>query len=212
MKKIISEAKRQEKANDIKNAMLESFASTFNKIRRDGDVEIITEEAKKNSIEQKARLSKGITAILNKQIENELYSSQIYRAFSAWLDDKGWIGGSELFFKYADEELGHMSKIYKYLYEKNSRAIVPNVKNVPQDFNDVRDLVEKALEHEMKVTKNWNEIANKAKGEDDNDTYSFALGYVNEQREEEEKIRNILFSMDLDMPKWKIDEMFKKLL
>jgi ferritin len=212
MKKIISEAKRQEKANDIKNAMLESFASTFNKIRRDGDVEIIIEEAKKNSIEQKARLSKGITAILNKQIENELYSSQIYRAFSAWLDDKGWIGGSELFFKYADEELGHMSKIYKYLYEKNSRAIVPNVKNVPQDFNDVRDLVEKALEHEMKVTKNWNEIANKAKGEDDNDTYSFALGYVNEQREEEEKIRNILFSMDLDMPKWKIDEMFKKLL
>jgi len=35
MKKIISEAKRQEKANDVKIAMLESFASTFNKIRRD---------------------------------------------------------------------------------------------------------------------------------------------------------------------------------
>lgn len=212
MRKIISETKRQEKVNEVKNAMLESFVSTFNKIRRDGDTEIITEEAKKNSIEQKSRLSKSITSILNKQIENELYSSQIYRSFSAWLDDKGWIGGSELFFKYADEELGHMSKIYTYLYEKNSRAIVPNVKNVPQDFSDVRDLVEKALEHEMKVTKNWNEIANKAKGEDDNDTYSFALGYVNEQREEEEKIRNILFSMDLDMPKWKIDEMFKKLL
>lgn len=212
MRKIISETKRQEKANEVKNAMLESFASTFNKIRRDSDSEIITEAAKKNSIEQKARLSKGIASILNKQIENELYSSQIYRAFSAWLDDEGWIGGSELFFKYADEELGHMSKIYKYLYEKNARAIVPNVKNVPVNFENVRDLVEKALEHEMKVTKNWNDIANKAKGEDDNDTYSFALGYVNEQREEEEKIRNILFSMDLDMPKWKIDELFKDLL
>ena len=212
MKKIISEAKRQERANEVKNAMLESFASTFNKIRRDNDSEIITEAAKKNSIEQKARLSKGIASILNKQIENELYSSQIYRAFSAWLDDEGWIGGSELFFKYADEELGHMSKIYKYLYEKNARAIVPNVKNVPVNFENIRDVVVKALEHEMRVTKNWNDIANKAKGEDDNDTYSFALGYVNEQREEEEKIRNILFSMDLDMPKWKIDEMFKKLL
>lgn len=212
MRKIISETKRQEKANEVKNAMLESFASTFNKIRRDSDSEIITEAAKKNSIEQKARLSKSIASILNKQIENELYSSQIYRAFSAWLDDEGWIGGSELFFKYADEELGHMSKIYKYLYEKNARAIVPNVKNVPVNFENVRDLVEKALEHEMKVTKNWNDIANKAKGEDDNDTYSFALGYVNEQREEEEKIRNILFSMDLDMPKWKIDELFKDLL
>ena len=212
MKKIISEAKRQERANEVKNAMLESFASTFNKIRRDNDSEIITEAAKKNSIEQKARLSKGIASILNKQIENELYSSQIYSAFSAWLDDEGWIGGSELFFKYADEELGHMSKIYKYLYEKNARAIVPNVKNVPVNFENIRDVVVKALEHEMRVTKNWNDIANKAKGEDDNDTYSFALGYVNEQREEEEKIRNILFSMDLDMPKWKIDELFKNLL
>lgn len=212
MKKIISETKRQEKANEVKNAMLESFVSTFNKIKRGGDSEIITEEAKKSSIEQKARLSKGITAILNKQIENELYSSQVYRAFSAWLDDEGWIGGSALFFKYADEELGHMSKIYTYLYEKNAKAIVPNVKNVPVNFNNVRDVVAKALEHEMKVTKNWNDIANKAKGEDDNDTYSFTLGYVNEQREEEEKIRNILFSMDLDMPKWKIDEMFRNLL
>lgn len=210
--KIISESKRKEEALKMQKAMLEGFADTFNKIKRNDEKSILTEEAKKSSIEQKPRLSKSITGILNKQIENELYSSQIYRSFSAWLDDKGWIGGSELFFKYADEELGHMSKIYKYLYEKNARALVPNVKNVPQEFKDIRDLVGKALEHEMKVTKNWNDIANKAKAEDDNDTYSFALGYVNEQREEEEKIRNILFSMDLDMPKWKIDELFKNLL
>jgi ferritin len=210
--KIISETKRKEEALKRQKLMLEGFADTFNKIKRGDETNILTEEAKKNSVEQKPRLSKSITSVLNKQIENELYSSQVYRSFSAWLDDKGWIGGSELFFKYADEELGHMSKIYKYLYEKNARALVPNVKNVPQEFNDIRDLVEKALEHEMRVTKNWNEIANKAKAEDDNDTYSFALGYVNEQREEEEKIRNILFSMDLDMPKWKIDEMFKNLL
>ena len=212
MKKIISENDRKNSIINRQKLMIESFVDIYNKIKRDDDVEIITEEAKKNSIEQKPRLSKVITNILNTQIGNELYSSQIYRSFSAWLDDKGWIGGSELFFKYADEELGHMSKIYKYLYEKNAKAIVPNVKNVPLEFTDVRDLLEKALEHEMKVTKNWNDIANKAKSEDDNDTYSFALGYVNEQREEEEKIRNILFSVDLDMPKWKIDELFKNLL
>lgn len=164
------------------------------------------------SLEQKTRLSDKITSILNKQIENELYSSQMYRTMSAWLDNEGWISGSELFFKYADEELGHMSKIYKYLYEKNCKAVVPNVKDVPKTFKNVRALVEAALEHEMSVTKNWNDIANKAKSEDDNDTYSFALGYVNEQREEEEKIRNILFKMDLDMPKWKIDELFGDLL
>ena len=164
------------------------------------------------SVEQKVRLSDKITKILNTQIENELYSSQMYRTMSAWLDDEGWISGSKLFFKYADEELGHMSKIYTYLFEKNCKAIVPSVKDVPKTFKDIRALVEAALIHEMLITKNWNDIANKSKGEDDNDTYSFALGYVNEQREEEEKIRNILFKMDLDMPKWKIDELFEALI
>ena len=165
-----------------------------------------------SAIEQESRLSSGITEILNQQILNELESSQMYRSMSAWMDDAGWINGSQLFFKYADEELGHMSKIYKYLYEKNCRAIVPASGEVQQEFKDVRLIAEAALEHEMKVTKNWNDIANKAKSEDDHDTYTLALSFVNEQREEEEKIRNILFQMDLDMPKWKIDELFKELL
>ena len=58
--KIISEAKRKERALKKQNTIFESFADTFNKIKRDGDSQIITEEAKKNSIEQKARLSKSL--------------------------------------------------------------------------------------------------------------------------------------------------------
>lgn len=185
--------------------------STFNKLKS-SILQRINEDAKSGSVEAKERLSNKITDLLNTQIANELYSSQVYRGMSAWLDDQGWMGGSGLFFKYADEELSHMSKIYKYLYEKNCKAVVPSVKEAPQNFKDVRALVDAALTHEIKITKNWNDIANKAKAEEDNDTYSFALGFVNEQREEEEKIRNILFSMDLDMPKWKVDELFKDLI
>jgi len=165
-----------------------------------------------SAIEQEPRLSSGITEILNTQIMNELNSSQMYRSMSAWMDDAGWINGSQLFFKYADEELTHMTKIYKYLYEKNCRAVVPTPPDVAKDYKDVRAIVEGALEHEMLVTKNWNDIANKAKSEDDHDTYTLALSFVNEQREEEEKIRNILFQMDLDMPKWKVDELFGELM
>jgi hypothetical protein len=36
-------------------------------------------------IEDKGRLSDKITGILNKQIKNELLSSQIYRGMSCWL-------------------------------------------------------------------------------------------------------------------------------
>ena len=56
-------------------------------------------------IEDKGRLSDKITGILNKQIKNELLSSQIYRGMSCWLDDKGWIDASKYFFKSAQEEI-----------------------------------------------------------------------------------------------------------
>lgn len=164
------------------------------------------------AIEHEARLIPAITEILNKQIANELESSQIYRSMSAWLDDKGWIGGSALFFKYADEELAHMSSIYKYIYEKNCRAIVPPCNPVPIDYPGVREVAEAALAHEMKVTADWTAIANLAKDNNDHDTYTLAMKFVNEQREEEEKMRNILFKMDLEMPNWKIDELFSDLL
>jgi len=164
------------------------------------------------AIEHEPRLIPAITEILNAQIANELNSSQIYRSMSSWLDDKGWIGGSALFFKYADEELAHMSQIYKYIFEKNCRAIVPSCNPVPVDYQSVRQVAESGLAHEMKVTADWTSIANLAKENNDHDTYTFAMKFVNEQREEEEKLRNILFKMDLDMPNWKIDELFNDLL
>ena len=36
-------------------------------------------------------------------------------------------------------------------------------------------------------------------------------GFLKEQVTEEEKFRNLLFKMNLDAPKWKIDELFKDL-
>lgn len=164
------------------------------------------------AIEHEPRLIPAITEILNAQIANELNSSQIYRSMSAWLDDKGWIGGSALFFKYAEEELAHMTKIYKYLYEKNCRAIVPACAAPAIDYTGVRELTEAGLQHEFEVTTNWTNIANLAKENNDHDTYTFAMAFVNEQREEEEKLRNILFKMDLEMPNWKIDELFSDIL
>jgi ferritin len=169
-------------------------------------------EATNEAIEHEPRLVPAVTEILNAQIANELNSSQIYRSMSAWLDDQGWIGGSKLFFKYAEEELAHMTKIYNYLYEKNCRAIVPACSAPVLDYPGVRELVEAGLQHEFEVTTNWTNIANLAKDNNDHDTYTLAMGFVNEQREEEEKLRNILFKMDLEMPNWKIDELFSDIL
>jgi len=159
-------------------------------------------------IENKERLTKKVIDVLNEQIKNELVSSQIYRAMSCWLDNKGWINASKYYFKSAKEELTHMDKIYEYIFDKNCKAEVPKLEKVEDEFNDIREIVEKSLEHEIEVTEMWENIANLAKEEGDNTTYEFSQWFIKEQKEEEEKFRNMLFMMNLDMPKWKIEELF----
>ena len=164
------------------------------------------------SIENDTRLTDKIVNILNEQIKNELQSSQIYRGMSCWSDDKGWIGASKYFWKASLEELTHMDKIYQYLFDRNCLSKVPTCVEVKQDFKDIRDTVEKSLEHEIEITKNWNDISEQSKKEEDNTTYEFAQWFLTEQIEDEEKFRNILFKMNLDMPKYEIDKLFEDLL
>ena len=163
------------------------------------------------SIQQEERLSKAITDVLNAQIKNEAMSSQIYLGMTCWLDDTGWIGASKYYFKTAQEELVHMNKIYKYMFDRNVKPVVPEIGPVTQVFEDIREVVELSLAHEMTVTEQWNNISKLAKDANDNTTYEFAQWFLKEQVEEEEKFRNILFKLDLDMPKWKTDELFEGL-
>jgi ferritin len=163
-------------------------------------------------IEQQGRLSEGLTAVLNSQIGSELESSQIYRGMSCWCDDQGWIDASKYYFKSAQEELVHQDKIYNYLFDRNVLAVVPSCGEIKQEFEDIRQVVEESLKHEIDVTKKWEAISNQAKDEGDNTTYEFAQWFLVEQREEESKWRDVLFKMNLDLPKYELDDLFKDLL
>ena len=164
-----------------------------------------------NGIEDKSRLSEKITKILNEQIKNELESSQLYRSISCWMDKNRLIGGNKLFFRYADEELEHMRKIYNYLFEKNADSETPETSKPESKFKDIREVLEKSLEHENNVMLQWNDIANAALEEKDNDTYIFSQWFITEQREEQEKITDLLFKLDQDAPVWRMDEIFEEM-
>ena len=162
------------------------------------------------NIEYEKRLTQPIIDILNQQIKNELESSQIYRGMSTWLDDKGYNEMSKYFFKSGQEELVHMDKIYNYLFDKNCKPIVPVVGQVKQEFKDVREVLEESLKHEIFITEALEKIANLSISEKDNTTYQFIQWFLNENVEEENKWKEILFKID-DMPKYQIDNTFKEL-
>jgi ferritin len=174
--------------------------------------EVIDEDLpdqEESGIEQQKRLSESILALLNTQIKNELESSQIYRAMSCWAFDTGWLEAAKYYFKSAQEELKDMDNVYLYVFDKNAKAVTPACPEVPLTYENMRKVVEASLAHEINVTANWKAIADKAMEEKDHDTYALAQGYLKEQIEEENKFRDMLQKMNLKMPDYEIDELFK---
>lgn len=163
-------------------------------------------------IENVPQLKQPVIDILNKQIANEQYSANIYFAMSACLDDKGWNNAGKLFLKYGHEEMSHMKKIQEYLYERNCRAVISPVNAVKTEYNDIREVLSTALEHEIGVTKNWTDIADLAQKNGDYSTMFLSEWFIREQREEENKFRDILDLLNLDIPNWELENVFKDML
>lgn len=159
-------------------------------------------------IEQRSRLSPAILELLNTQIKNELYSAQIYASFASWLDKNNFTGGSKLFLKYSKEEIGHMYKLYDYIFSRNSEAKTSDLPPVKIELLGVRSLLEQSLQHEIQITKNWLDIASASCDERDHTTYELAQWYIKEQVEEEEKFREFLQHLDIGLPTWRLDEKF----
>lgn len=160
-------------------------------------------------LEDKPRLSEKVLTILNVQIQKELESANLYKSMSAFLNNKGYVNASKLFTEYGKEEMSHMDKIIDYLYDRNCKVDIPGCVKPISTFNDIKDICYKALEHEMLVTSQWESIAKAAKDENDSTTFHFAEWFLKEQIEEEDKFRDIIYLLNLGLPMWKLELMFK---
>src|SRR5690606_39531751 len=110
----------------------------------------------KDLLRLKASLKEEIENILNEQIKVEAHSSAIYLAMSSWCDNQGYDFSAQFFEKQSAEEREHMLKIFKYVNDRGGRAISPEVRDIPSDFESFRSVFELALEQEMHVTQQIN--------------------------------------------------------
>jgi ferritin len=158
------------------------------------------------------RLSNPVQVVLNQQIKNELISSQMYKAMACCLDNRGWVNAAKVFFKYGQEELGHMDKVYNYMFDRNCKPVVPDCPIQKLEYADIRDVLTTGLNHEIGVTANWDNISNIALDNKDNTTFEFAKWFLSEQIEEEDKIRGLLYLLDKGMPDWRLEEYFADMI
>lgn len=138
-------------------------------------------------------LKEKVLEALNRQIEVEAFSSNLYLAMASWCDKEGLEGCAKFFYDHSEEERMHMMKLIHYINEAGGHAIVNEIKKPKSEFKDAKEIFEQTLEHEKFVTSQIDKLVELSFTEKDFATYNFLQWYVDEQHEEE-----TLFSTVLD--------------
>jgi len=137
-------------------------------------------------------LSKKLQDALNKQINEEYYSSYIYLAMAAYLEDANLDGCAHWMRMQAQEEYQHAMKIFDYMVDRGGRVELREVKAPPREWTTPLAVFEASLEHEKYMTANINTLADLCIEEKDHATNNLLQWYVSEQVEEEAQVEDIV--------------------
>lgn len=137
-------------------------------------------------------ITKQMNAALNEQVGNELLASNQYLAIAAYFDSEGLPTLSKHFFKQSAEERDHALRFVKYILEAGGDLAIPEVPAPRTGFKSAADAVKLALESELRVTKQINEIVDIAIKDHDHLSKNALEWFVNEQREEVSSMDTLL--------------------
>ena len=131
------------------------------------------------------------------QLNKEFQSSYIYLGMSAYASKKGLAGCANWFLIQYQEELTHAMKFFKYLENHQVAINLPEIKKANVEFESILDAFQKALEHEIYMSENINELSDLSMKNKDHATYNLLQWYVTEQVEEEVALNTIIDKMKL---------------
>jgi len=142
-------------------------------------------------------LSKKLETALNKQINEEYYSSYLYLAMAAYMEDKNLDGCAHWMRMQADEEYQHALKIFQYINDRGARVELFAIAQPQKDWDSPMAAFEAAFEHEKYMTENITKLADLALAERDHATNNVMQWYVSEQVEEEAQVDAILKKLEM---------------
>ena len=144
-------------------------------------------------------IDEKVLEALNKQVNAELYSSYLYMAMSAFLEDKGLPGFANLEMVNAKEELDHAMKFYDFIIRRGGKVEIEAIEKPTTDWENPVAVLENVVSHEEKVTGLINDLVSLAIEQKDFATNQFLQWFVDEQVEEEETANDDLNSLNLAM-------------
>ena len=141
-------------------------------------------------------LSRKLHDAINAQVNAELWSAYLYLAMSLDAEAKGYKGVANWFYIQFQEEQAHARIFMNYLNSRDAKVELLPIDAVPATWDSVLDMFRQTLEHEKKVTALINNLAAIAKEDRDYASENRLIWFVDEQVEEEEAARDMIFNLE----------------
>lgn len=129
-------------------------------------------------------LKSEVVDLLNYRIQQEEFSSRLYEQMSLWLDDNGFMNTSQLYKKYATEEMNHAGWAKQFLLDYGYTPTLKTLNSPDGDYSKIMDILQATLDHELEVTRQCEDLTAKALKMGLFTLHNLGLKYCGEQVEE----------------------------
>ena len=141
-------------------------------------------------------LSEKLHAAINEQINAELWSAYLYLAMSMDAESKGFKGVANWFYVQWLEEQDHAHILMNYLNSRDCKVTLKPIAEVRTEWDSVLEMYQETLRHEKVVTSLINNLAAIAAEDKDFASSNMLVWFINEQVEEEESARDMIFAVE----------------
>ncbi|CAH8504914.1 unnamed protein product [Heterobilharzia americana] len=149
-------------------------------------------------------LSANVESGLNDQILAEYEAFYIYEHMASYFSrpNVGLSGFANFFRKSANEEIEHARKFSEFVNKRNSKVILKNIilpsEGVPMDFKNIHEAIDLAIDKELYVSTQINELHKLAAKMNDATTQDFLDEFLQEQVDSISKLREMQARLRLD--------------
>lgn len=137
-------------------------------------------------------ISEETIKLLNKQLNEEHYSANLYFNMAGWCSKQGLNGCAAFLNNHAAEEHTHLEKFSDFIKKAGGQPIISAMKEPEYDFKSVEEVFDKVVKHERYITALIKKLVDKSMDDKDYITLNFLDWFMNEQFEEEGLFNNII--------------------
>ena len=140
--------------------------------------------------------SEKLLKALNDQFNFELLSGYYYLAMAGYSTSENYPGIAHFLVEQAKEEYEHAMKFYSFIDDMDGRIEAQAMTAPKNDYKSFLEVFEVALNHEKLVTSRINDLLDLAIEEKSYPTIEFLQWFVEEQLEEENSMKDIIFKLE----------------